>query len=303
MPIDVTRRDFLTAAAGAVAVASLGTRSPAADQSSPRRLRKAVKYGMVRTGKSMLENFKLLKELGYDGVELDAPNNYKLDDVLKARDEAELPVHGVVDSVHWNKTLSHPDPQVRAEGVDALKRAIHDAKSYGATSVLLVPAVVNAQVSYGDAYRRSQAEIKKAIPTAEDAGIRILIENVWNYFLLSPLEEARYLDELESPMVGAYFDVGNVVRFGWPTHWIDALGTRIGKLDIKEYSRDLENKSGPRAGFGVEIGEGSIDWPAVMKHLADVGYTDGWATAEVSGGDADRLRDIKHRMDRVLTFG
>src|SRR5690606_12903547 len=103
--------------------------------------------------------------------------------------------------------------------------------AYGASSVLLVPEVVSKEVSYGDAYKRSQEQIKKAIPLAEELGIRILLENVWNNFLLSPVETARYIDELESPMLGAYFDVGNVVRYGWPEHWIVALGKRIGKLD------------------------------------------------------------------------
>jgi hexulose-6-phosphate isomerase len=167
--------------------------------------------------------------------------------------------------------------------------------------VLLVPAVVNKEVSYGDAYRRSQSEIRKALPIAEETGIRILFENVWNNFLLSPLETARYIDEFESSLVGAYFDVGNVVRYGWPEHWIAALGDRIGKLDIKEYSRELQNTKGPGAGFGVEIGDGDCDWPAVMKALDEIGY-EGWATAEVRGGDAARLREIAERMDRAFAL-
>ncbi len=265
------RRQFLaTASSAAVAAAAMSLPNLQAEEKSERNtppLKKAVKLGMVRGNLSLLEKFKLLKELGFDGVEGDSPNNLDPKEVLNARDKADLPIHGLVDSVHWRQTLSHPDPQVRAKGLEGLKTALRDAKTYGATSVLLVPAVVNKEVSYKQAYERSQAEIKKALPLAEELGIRILFENVWNNFLLSPLEMARYIDEFDSPLVGSYFDVGNVVRFGWPEHWIEALGPRIGKLDIKEYSRKLQNTKGPRAGFGVKIGDGDCDWPAVMRAL------------------------------------
>jgi hexulose-6-phosphate isomerase len=262
-------------------------------------LKKAVKIGMVRVQGPLVEKFKLIKSIGFDGVELNSPSDLKLDEVLAAREESGLPIHGVVDSVHWQQTLSHPDASVRAAGLEGLKTALKDAKAYGATSVLLVPAVVNKQVSYSDAYTRSQAELKQALPLAEELGIKILFENVWNNFLLSPLEMARYIDEFGSPQVGAYFDVGNIVRYGWPEHWIRTLGKRIGKLDIKEYSRELENTKGPRAGFAAEIGEGDCDWPAVMQALSDIGFQ-GWATAEVAGGDEPRLRDIAARMDRAF---
>ena len=264
-----------------------------------RRVKLAVKYGMVGEGKSVLEKFRLLKELGYDGVELDSPSDLSRDEVLAARDETGLPIHGVVDSAHWRDTLSHPDTAVRARGVAALETAIRDAKAYGASSVLLVPAVVNKDVSYDQAYERSQAEIRRVLPLAAEEKITIALENVWNQFLLSPLETARYIDEMESPWIGAYFDVGNVVNFGWPQHWIRILGKRIKKLDIKEFSRKLRDDQGTWAGFKAEIGEGDCDWPAVMQALAEIDYH-GWATAEVGGGDRTRLADIKRRMDAVL---
>ncbi len=300
-----SRRDFLRdTSVGAMTLAAASafptTQAQAADEAPP-RIRKAVKLGMVNIKGSLAEKFQLLKDLGYDGVEVNAPNSFDTKELLKARDAADLPIHGVVDSVHWRQTLSHPDESMRAAGLDGFKQAIQAAKEYGASSVLLVPAVVSEDVSYKDAYERSQAEIRKALPLAEKLEIRILFENVWNNFLLSPLEMAGYIDEFDSPLVGAYFDVGNIVRYGWPTHWIEALGDRIGKLDIKEYSRKLQNSKGPRSGFGVEIGEGDCDWPGVMQALDKIGYS-GWATAEVRGGDKDRLADIKSRMDRVLTF-
>ncbi len=165
--------------------------------------------------------------------------------------------------------------------------------------MLLVPAVVNKEVSYDEAYRRSQAEIRKVLPLAKELGIKIGIENVWNQFLLSPLETARYIDEFDSEMIGVYFDIGNVVAYGWPEHWIRILGKRIIKLDIKEYSRKLRNEQGMYKGFNVKLGDGDCDWSAVMSALREVGYR-GWGTAEVSGGDRARLRDVSQRMDRCF---
>ncbi|MGL4462254.1 MAG: sugar phosphate isomerase/epimerase family protein, partial [Planctomycetia bacterium] len=182
----------------------------------------------------------------------------------------------------------------------ALEESLRDAKAFGGTTVLLVPAVVNKETSYADAYARSQSEIKKALPLAADLKIKILFENVWNNFLLSPLETARYIDEFDSPWVGAYFDVGNVVRYGWPEQWIRVLGPRVGKLDIKEFSRKIEGTKGPNAGFGAEINEGDCDWPAVMTALKEIGFS-GWATAEVPGGQLDRLKEISTRMDKAFS--
>jgi len=303
----MTRREALGAVAAAAAFATIGRPSFAAEPATtggPLRLKKAVKFGMIggeAKGLSLAEKFALLKKIGYDGVELDSPNDYATPETVSdAIQKSGLPVHGVVDSVHWDQTLSHPDPAVRQQGLDGLLTAIRDAKAYGASTVLLVPAVVNKEVFYADAYARSQEQIRKAIPAAQEAGIRILFENVWNNFLLSPLEAARYIDEFESDVVGAYFDVGNVVRYGWPSHWVAALGKRVGKLDIKEFSRKKMNEEGLGKGFGVEIGEGDCDWPEVRAELKKIGFVDGWATAEVGGGGEERLTEILGRMRNVL---
>jgi hexulose-6-phosphate isomerase len=296
----MNRREFLRKAgiySGAIALSS--TIFVTADVRAAGQLKKAVKLGMVAEDVSLAEKFQILKELGFDGVEMNSPNDYETDEVIDARKKAGIPIHGVVDSVHWNKTLGDPDSAVREEGLEGLRTAITDAKDYGATSVLLVPAVVNENIPYDDAYRRSQTEIKKVIPMAEKQNIQILIENVWNKFLLSPLEEAQYLDELDSKWIGAYFDVGNVVNFGYPEQWIRILGHRVKKLDIKEYSREKRDEEGPFAGFRVPIGEGSVDWAAVRRALNDINYS-GWATAEVSGGNRERLQDIASRMNQVL---
>lgn len=301
-PLD--RRNFLGQATAALATAAtaaplvLSSATPAgAAPDKPRKIRKAVKYSMVGGDAPLVEKFKMLKEVGFEGIDMDKPADHS--EVLKAMDASGLKVHGVVDYVHWAKPLSHPDAQVRAEGLEGLKTSLRDCKAYGGDTVLLVVGICNKEISYADAYQRSQAEIRKALPLAGELGIKIAFENVWNMMLLSPLEMARFIDEFESPLVGAYFDVGNIVNYGWPEHWIRTLGKRIMKLDIKEYSRALRDKQGPYAGFGAELGEGDCDWPAVLKALDEIGYT-GWGTAEVRGGDKARLAEISMRMDKIL---
>src|SRR5258708_36521951 len=256
-------------------------------------------YGTLRGNLPVLEKFKLIKAAGFDGVEMMSGMDH--DEVLKARDATGLLIPSVCDSVHWVKPLSDPNPTAREGGLEGLKTALRDCKAYGGSSVLLVPAVVNNQVSYADAYARSQAEIRKAIPLAEDLGVKIAIENVWNQFLLSPLEAARYVDEFNSPAVGWHFDIGNVITYGWPEQWIRILNKRIQKLHIKEYSRKKRDAEGPGKGFNVEFLKGDNDWPAVMKALDEIGY-DGWAIAEPAWWPegvelCDRLKQVSGTMD------
>lgn len=282
----ISRRTVLRGVASTVATSAIGVlslQSKASDSAAPRRIKKAVKFHMLTEDLSVLDKFKLLADLGFDGTEIHVTTKVDRNEVREAIDATGVVVHGFLNS-------TKPD----------LKYAIDSAKFYGATSVLVVAGKVDKHNPYDEVYRQQHDRIKAALPYAERQGIKLLIENVWNNFLLSPLEMARFIDEMESPSVGAYFDVGNVVRFGWPEHWITILGNRIGKLDIKEYSRKKERDEGLRKGFQVEIGEGDCDWPAVRRALTDIGYTSGWATAEVPGGGRNRLADIARRMDRVL---
>ncbi|MBX2823057.1 MAG: sugar phosphate isomerase/epimerase [Rhodothermaceae bacterium] len=295
----MNRRSFVKAGTLAYAGTVILPHSSKNVLSQPGTIKKAVKFGMIDEPISVLEKFKLLKELGFDGVEPNSPSDLDEKEVIEAIKETGLPVHGLVDSVHWKKTFGDPDPAIREEGRAGLEHALKQAKAFGASTVLLVPAVVNKQISYADAYTRSQAEIRKVLPLAEELQIKIALENVWNNFLLSPLEYAQYIDAFDSPWIGAYFDVGNIVNYGWPEHWIRTLGHRILKLDIKEFSRQKRDDEGLWKGFGVELGEGDCDWPAVRQALKDIGYS-GWATAEIRGGDTARLKDIAMRMDRIL---
>ena len=295
------RRSFLrNSGLGIAAALASGIRpSSAAQESAEPRIRKAIKIGMAPRNLPLVERFKLIKACGFDGVDMDSPNDLSLDEVLRAKEESGLIIHGCVCSTHWASPLSHPDPEVRAKTVDGMTIALEDCKAYGGTTVLLVPAVVNESIGYAEAYERSQAEVRSLLPKAEETGITIAFENVWNNFLLSPLEFARYIDEFDSKHVGAYFDIGNVVRYGWPEQWVRILGDRIVKLDVKEYSRDIMMNEGLGKGFNVPLGEGSVDWPAVTQALEEIGYR-GWGTAELRGGDADYLKDVAERMDRCF---
>lgn len=285
----IDRRTFLAAAGGVVAGAALGKGAVAAEAGKP-RWRRAFMLGGLTKGPA-LPTFQLLKEAGFEGVELISPNKLDIDEVLAARDKTGLVIHGVSGGLHWQKPLSDPDPQVVEAGMAAIRQEFLDCKAYGGTTVLVVPAVVNKNVSYRQAYERSQANIRKLIPLAEQSGVKIAVEEVWNKFLLSPVEFARYIDEFQSPAVGAYFDVGNVVEFGYPEEWIHELGHRILKIHIKEYAKPKR--------FDYPLGEGEIDWSAVRQALVDVGY-EGWITAEVGFGDLDAMKDVVKRMNRLL---
>ena len=226
---------------------------------------------------SVLEKFRMLKAAGFHGVE--PPSGLDRSEVLEAKEETNLEIPSIVASTHWNNPLSSSDESVRKAGLDGLETALYDADEFGASTILLVPGVVNSEVSYQDVYERSQREIRKLLPLAEELKIVIAIENVWNQFLLSPLEAARYVDEFESQWLGWYFDIGNIINYGWPSHWIEILGNRIEMIHIKEFSRQKRDDEGLWNGFRVNYLEGDNDWPKIMNALQKVGYS-GYGIAE-----------------------
>jgi hexulose-6-phosphate isomerase len=300
------RRSFLERlGAGAAALSGLGLTgwgrsasapSAAAPRRRPARVRPAAKFHMLESEAPVRERFRAIRDAGFAGVEFRSPNDHDTDALVEARDATGLEVIGVVAG--W-KHFGSTDPATLKQSHAELGTALQDAADYGASLVLLVPETVDAEMPYDQAYDRSIREIKKALPRAEALGVRIGIENVWNNFLLSPREFAAYVDAFESEWVGAYFDIGNVAKHGWPEQWIRILGDRILRLDVKGFSADLMNERGPAAGFEADIGQGTIDWAAVRAALGDIGY-DGWAVAEESGGDAARLQAVAKQMTRVL---
>ena len=205
MPDSINRRHFLAATAATAATAAIST----AETRAPKvKLSKAVKYSMVAGKGSVQEKFQLLVDAGFTGVDINVRLDH--DEVNRAQEKTGLKVHGVGGYDHWRKPCSHPDKQVRQQGRESFLGAIRDAKAYGGNSALMVPGVCNKQDSYQDAYKRSQAEIRKCLPLAEDLGIQILIETVWNGFCESPEKHRDYVDAFNSPWVGSYFDIGNM---------------------------------------------------------------------------------------------
>lgn len=263
-----------------------------------RKLKKGIMWGSNRVGTTISEKFQSAKQAGFDGIEV----NSHLDrsEVLKARDATGVAIPSVCGALHWKFLLSDPDPKVRENGVEALKVTIEDAKAYGADTILLVPARVTDAVTYDECWTRTTAEIRKAIPLAEKLNVIIAIENVWNNFLLSPMEAVQYVDQFQSPVIKFYFDIGNILAYGWPEQWIKILGNRIAKIHIKEYSRKVADTQGRSAGFKVKLQEGDVNWPAVMKALDDIGYSN-WATVEMPGGDTpEGLKDLCDRLVKII---
>lgn len=303
------RRRFLQVSSGALTLAALSPEKMMA--TSPATKKRALKKGFMMStfpadGKNMtwLEKFKALKAAGFDGAE--PPSHLDQKEILKARDEAGLEIASVVCGTH-SRWMSEPAPSKRQQGSDGLMQALRDAKAYGAKSVLCVAGVVSEKMPYAQTYQWTQEEIRKAIPLAEKLGVEIAIENVWNNFLLSPMEAVRFVDEFKSPALAWHFDIGNVMSIGWPEHWIRTLGKRIVALHFKEFSRKKMNEEGLRKGFAVEYLAGDNDWPSIMKALDEIGYK-GWAIVEPACGPCKEgqsaeefVRKVSGQLDKILS--
>jgi len=316
--IPLSRRTFLASSAlAATALTSRGLAhitqpadAPAGTPANPprpkRTLRKAVMYGMISPGSSIEEKFRILKDTGFEGVEMDSPTKLRMEDIAAAAAKTGITVHGLVNSEHWRIPLNAPDELAQTRAVEALETCLRDAGTLKCSSILLVPGIVRDGLPYDECWKLTQKNIRRLIPLAKQLNVRIAIENVWNHFILSPLEAARYIDEFNDPIIAWHFDIGNVINFGWPDQWIRILGTRIVKLHIKDFSRKQRDAKGLWEGFKVELGEGDAGWPAVMKALDDTGYSTApegnWATAEIAGGDERRLRTIADQMDKLFAL-
>ena len=288
------RRSFLKYAATATVTTGLLGR-PITVQASNKstKMRKALQFGMLPKNLSDADKFKLAKECGFEGIEGSPMSDLEAASKLgKMAREAGVPIHSIVYG-GWGAPFSDPDPKVIEKGLAGMETALRSAKALGADTVLLVPAIVNENVGYGDAYKRSQEHIRKLLPLAEKLGIVIAVENVWNKFLLSPLEFARYVDEFESPWLQAYFDVGNVIIYGYAQDWIRTLGKRIVKIHLKDFKR--------KGYQWTNLLEGDVNWKQVRRALDEVGY-DGFLTPELRGGDKEYLMDLSERIDRILTM-
>jgi L-ribulose-5-phosphate 3-epimerase len=263
----------------------------------PPAIRKSTLISMLPKEGSYAERFAIARDASFEAIEMrTVTRDEEAAEIREASQKAGLRVHSVMNEEHWRSPLSSNDPETVNRSVRGMETSIRNAKLWGADTVLLVPAVVDAATSYRDAWTRSQRVIReRLLPIAREAKVIIAVEEVWNKFLLSPLEFVRYVDEFESPLVRAYFDVGNVVIYAFPQDWIRTLGARIVKIHLKDFNMDRQNGRFT----WKNLGEGDIDWPEVRRALQEIGYA-GYVTTELAAGDAAYLKDVSGRVDRFL---
>jgi len=298
MPMN-NRRDFLKLSAmGAAATLLPNAGLPTATAQG--QLKKSVLINMLPKELSYLDRFKLALDVGFEGIEMQTVGDPKeADEIKEASLKTKLRIHSVMNMAHWQYPLSSPNPDDVKKSLEGMETSLRNAKLWGADTVLLVPAVVRPDTTIPQAWERSQPEIKKLIPLAQELGVVIAIEEVWNKFLLTPYDHAKYVDEFKSPWVKAYFDVGNIVMYGYPQEWIRALGKRIAKFHLKDFDT--------RTRQFVPLREGSIDWKEVRKAIGEIGYH-GWLTTEVSkSSEAEKqmsneawLREVSKRVDLIF---
>jgi hexulose-6-phosphate isomerase len=297
-----SRREFLkssiTAAAatagieGGLAKSLLASPTPSSSATLP--IKKGLVYSMLPANLSHADRFTMARDAGFEVVQAPTtPDQNTAEEIKNASEKAGIRIDSVMNMDHWDYPLSSSDPAVVEKSLAGMRTSLHNAKLWGSDAVLLVPAVVNAQTSYRDAWTRSQTQIRKLIPLTAELKTVIAIEEVWNKFLLSPIEMDKYIREFQSPWIKAWFDVGNVLLYGYPQDWIRTLGKSIVKLHVKDFKRNEDGYA------WVNLGDGDADWVEVRKALAEIGYA-GSAIAELESGDEAYLRDVSKRMDRLV---
>ena len=289
------RRDFLklsTLSAAATLLPQTPSSILAAAPSAAGQLKKAVLISMLPKQMSYLDRFKLAVDTGFEAIEAQTITDPKeADEIKAASDQAKIKIHSVMNMGHWEWPFSSPDPEDVKKSVARMETSLRNAKLWGADTVLLVPGVVRPDTTIPQAWQRSQPHIKKLLPLAKELGVVIAIEPVWNKFLLTPYDTAKYVDEFKSPWVKAYFDVGNVVMYGFPQEWIRALDKRIVKFHLKDFDTKTRQF--------VPLREGSIDWKEVRKAISEINYS-GYLTVELPGGDEAYLREVSKRVDKIF---
>jgi len=296
---DRSRREFLKVSVATACAAAIPSNAAATPVPVPKgKMVKGLVWGMLPEKLSIAERFKLAADAGFETVEAYTTEDQKTaEEIKRAAEDNKIKITSVMNQAHWEFPLSSSDPATVKRSMDGMRTSLRNAKFWGADAVLLVPAVVNAQTSYQDAWTRSQKNIRELIPLAAELKVIIAVEEVWNKFLLSPLEFAKYVDEFKNPWVKAYFDVGNVVIFGYPQDWIRTLGKRIVKVHLKDFK--MGKGWSPVTAQFVNLGEGDVDWPEIRKALGEIGYA-GTVTAELDDGDLAYLSDVSKRIDRLV---
>lgn len=246
-------------------------------------------------GGTVREMMELAKKAGYEGFEpaLNASGEMSLESsdkdvmvVKKMADDIGIPLTSLATGLYWENPLTSNDVKIRSKSVDIIKKQLDFAAILGVDTILVVPGSVTPDVGYDVAYDRAFEGIKSVADYAKSTGVCIGIENVWNKLLVSPLEMRKFLDDINADYVKAYFDIGNVLLYSYPQHWISVLGKRIQKVHVKDFKVNVGNFDG-----FVDLLAGDVDFPAVTKALKAVGY-DGFVIAEMGG--------YKHYNDQIV---
>ena len=292
------RRQFL---------AVTGTAALAASTS----LAKSITNVIFPRSMPLADQFREAKNAGFQGIEIRLGEREQLnvttsrDDAMRIGDAArstgiEIVSLWVSDPLSANP-LNHSDPALRAKGVDALHQAIDVARALGCGALLIVPGRIGEgprfRFGYHDSWDRISAELRKLIPHATEAKVLLTPENVWNKFLVSPLEMRAFVDQFQSPWLQTHFDIGNVMQFGYPQDWILTLGPRIKRLHAKDY------KLSERAEQGrfVDLLEGDVQWKEVMAALNKIGYR-GFISPEYgyNAQEPGYIKKISKALDQIL---
>ncbi|CAM4246052.1 hexulose-6-phosphate isomerase [Paenibacillus endophyticus] len=273
-------------------------------------MKKGINIWSFQGDAKIADCIQTAKKAGFDGIELSLNETGELSlaasdkeiNVIKERlQEAELEIAGLATGLYWSYSMTSADAGTREKATDVCKKQLELAAALGVDTILVIPGAVGVDfipgsevVDYEHAYDRALESINKLVPFAESAGVSIGIENVWNKFLLSPLELRSFIDSHNSEFVGSYFDVGNTVQNGYPEQWIRILGHRIKKVHFKDYRR----QAGGLHGF-VDLLAGDVNYPAVMEALTAIGYSN-YVTGEMIPPYTHHSEQIIYNTSRAM---
>ena len=299
----MNRREFAAVAAGAALAGRAGlAQSP--------QFKKSICVGVFPRGTPLVESFKRAKSAGFDGLEIPVGGEIKLESTdaevktiaQAARDSGIMIVSAWASQALGENWLNNPDPAVRQKGVDGVKRTMEIARMLDCDAMLMVTgrlgSGVRFLVNYDDSWNRVTAEMQKLVPFASQAKVTMTPENVWNKWLVSSRDMRDFVDQFKSPWVGAHFDVGNIVQYGYPEDWIEVLGARIKRIHLKDY------KMAAGAGQGRFVGlmEGDVNWKGVMAALVKAGYR-GWLSPEYGPDPNDSdLKKMSETVDKIIAL-
>jgi hexulose-6-phosphate isomerase len=299
----MTRRQLIAACGAAGAAAAAPAAGP--------RFIKGICSNIFPAKMPLEECFRKAKDAGFDAIEVPSGGEVDVNTdpaaVRRLGDAARAA--GVAIASLWvsqplsANPLNSPDAAVRAKGVEAVKKLIEHAALLGAGAMLVVPGRLGSgakfQYGYQDTWDRVTAEMRKLVPFAQKAKVILTPENVWNKFLVSPLEMRAFVDQFKSPWIGTHFDTGNIMQYGYPQDWILTLGPRIKRVHVKDYKLSARAEQGRF----VDLLEGDVDWKETMAALVKVGYR-GFISPEIGydRNDPDQLKKVSGALDKILAL-